>query len=86
MDVERKVIEIIAEQALLEPADVTPDSTPADLGIDSLGLVEAIFAIEEAFDISIPFNANAPEESDFDISSVASITRGIEALIAEQKA
>ena len=33
-----------------------------DLGIDSLGLVESIFAIEEAFDISVPFNANEPDE------------------------
>ena len=85
MDVRTKVIEIIAEQAVLEPSDVTMDSTLADLGIDSLGMVESIFAIEEAFDISVPFNANAPEESEFDISSVATIVAGIEKLVAEQK-
>lgn len=79
-----RVIQIIAEQAVLEPSDVTMDSTLEDLGIDSLGLVESIFAIEEAFDISVPFNANAPEQSDFDISSVASIVSGIEKLAAEQ--
>lgn len=84
MSVKDKVIEIIAEQAVLEPSDVTMDSTLEDLGIDSLGLVESIFAIEEAFDISVPFNANEPEASTFDISSVASIVGGIEALIAEQ--
>lgn len=83
-DVRDKVIGIIAEQAVLEPSDVRPDSTLADLGIDSLGLVESIFAIEEAFDISVPFNANEPEASDFDISSVDSIVTGIERLIAEQ--
>ncbi|MCR9145873.1 MAG: acyl carrier protein [Rhodobacteraceae bacterium] len=82
--IKHRVIEIIAEQAVLEPSDVTADSTLEDLGIDSLGLVESIFAIEEAFDISVPFNANAPEESDFDISSVASIVTGIEKLVAEQ--
>jgi acyl carrier protein len=83
-DVREKVIGIIAEQAVLEPSDVRPDSTLEDLGIDSLGLVESIFAIEEAFDISVPFNANEPEASEFDISSVESIVRGIERLIAEQ--
>jgi len=86
MDTKDKVIEIIAEQAVLEPSDITMDSTLEELGIDSLGLVESIFAIEEAFDISVPFNANAPQESDFDISSVASIVAGIEKLVAEQKA
>jgi acyl carrier protein len=84
MSVQDKVIEIIAEQAMLEVSDVTLDSTPVDLGIDSLGLVESIFAIEESFDISVPFNANDPSESDFDISSVAKIIEGIEKLIAEK--
>lgn len=82
--IQDRVIAIIAEQAVLEPADVTLDSTPEDLGIDSLGLVESIFAIEEAFDISVPFNANDPSGSDFDISSVRTIMAGIERLIAEQ--
>jgi acyl carrier protein len=85
-DVRAKVVEIIAEQAVLDPADVTPDATLADLGIDSLGLVEAIFSIEEAFDISVPFNANEPAESDFDISSVEAIVGAVEGLIAEQRA
>lgn len=80
-----KVIAIIAEQAVLEPGDVTPEATLADLGIDSLGLVESIFAIEEAFDIQVPFNANEPEQSDFDISSVAAIITAVEALVADQK-
>ena len=57
-----KVVAILAEQAVLEPADVRIDATLEDLGIDSLGLVEAVFAIEEAFDIQVPFNANEPDE------------------------
>ncbi len=73
MSIKDQVIAIIAEQAVLEPSDVTLDSTLEELGIDSLGLVESIFAIEEAFDISVPFNANEPSASDFDISTVAAI-------------
>lgn len=84
MTTKDKVIAIIAEQAVLEPEDIRMDSTLESLGIDSLGLVESIFAIEETFDINVPFNANNPEESDFDISSVASIVAGIERLQAEQ--
>jgi len=84
VSVQDKVIAIIAEQAVLEVADVTPDATLASLGLDSLGLVEAIFAIEEAFDISVPFNANAPAEADFDITSVASIVAAVEALVARK--
>ena len=82
MDTRERVIAIIAEQALLDPTDVREDMTLADLGIDSLGVVECIFAIEEAFDIAIPFNANEPERSDFDISSVGRVIEGVERLVA----
>ena len=83
-DVAAKVIEIIAEQAMLEPGEVKLNATPDSLGLDSLGLVEIVFAIEENFDISVPYNANDPSATDFDISSVAGIVAGVKRLIAEQ--
>ena len=84
MSVKDKVIQIIAEQALLDVADVRLSATLEELGIDSIGVVESIFAIEEEFDIEVPFNANAPQDSDFDISSVATIISAVETLVAEQ--
>lgn len=84
MDVRSKVFEIIAEQALLDVQDITPQQTLEDVGIDSLGLVESIFAIEEAFDIEVPFNANSPDAGSFDISSVDAIVKAVEGLVKEQ--
>ena len=84
MSVTDKIIEIIAEQAVLETSDVTMESTLEDLGIDSLGLVESIYAIEEEFDITVPFNANEPTNSDFDISSISKIIEVVERLLKEQ--
>jgi acyl carrier protein len=84
MSIPERVIAIIADQAMLEPSDVTLDSSLEDLGVDSLGLVESIFAIEEAFDISVPFNANAPSAGDFDISTVGAIAASVQRLVAEQ--
>ncbi|MBP7002925.1 acyl carrier protein [Amaricoccus sp.] len=83
--VENRMIAILAEQAVLQPSEIRPDATLSDLGIDSLGLVEAVFAIEEAFDIQVPFNANEPDKSEFDISTVASMVRAVEHLVAAQK-
>lgn len=80
--VEDRVIAILAEQAGLDPSDVRPDATLQDLGVDSMGLVEAIFAIEEAFEIQVPFNANDPAGTDFDVGSVASIVAAVESLVA----
>ena len=84
MEVSETVVKILAEQAILQPSNVTLESTLEDLGIDSLGLVESIFALEERFDITIPFNANQTESTDFDISTVATIIAAIEQLITEQ--
>ena len=81
-----RVIAILAEQAMIEPSDISMDQSLEDLGIDSLGLVESIFAIEEAFDVSVPFNANDPTEGDFDISSVAAIIQAVSGLVATQAA
>ncbi len=82
--VRERVIAIIAEQAMVEPEDVSGGQSLEDLGIDSLGLVESIFTIEEAFDIQVPFNANEPEKSDFDISSVDAIVRAVEQLVRDR--
>lgn len=73
---------ILAEQAMLDLADVTPEARLADLGLDSLALVESLFAIEETFDISVPFNANDPSQNRFDVSTVAALIAGVEGLIA----
>ncbi|MEL6216938.1 MAG: acyl carrier protein [Pseudomonadota bacterium] len=84
-DVAQRIAEIIAEQALVEPAEIKPETTPDDLGLDSLALVEVVFGIEEAFDISIPYNANDPTESDFDIGNFDKIVEGVKALIDEKE-
>jgi acyl carrier protein len=84
--VKDRVIAILAQQAAREPGEVTLDQSLADLGLDSLGLVEAIFAIEEAFDVAVPFNANDPGKAGFDLSSVGSVVAAVEALVAARAA
>ena len=84
MSTQDQIIAILADQALLQPSDVALDNSLEDLGIDSMALVESIFAIEEAFDISISFNANDPQNGDFDISTVAAIIAAVDKLKAEQ--
>lgn len=77
-----KVRSIIAEQAFMDVSEVKDEATLEELGIDSLGLVEAVFAIEESFDISVPFNANDPADSEFDITNVASMVKAVEGMVA----
>ena len=79
-----KIISIIAREAVLDPNQVRPDMTLEELGLDSLGLVEMIFSIEETFGISVPFNANEAGQAGLDISSVGSIITAVEELIANR--
>lgn len=81
-EIEAAVIAILAKQLLLSPGEVAPEAQIDALGLDSLGKVEAIFALEERFGIHVPFNANAPDQPEFDFSTVASVVRDVEALIA----
>lgn len=55
VDVQKRVIELIAEQLERDPSEITPEMSFADdLGADSLDLVELIMTVEEEFNIEIP--------------------------------
>ncbi len=92
----RDVVEIISRATLVEVDRLRPEARPEELGIDSLGLAEAIFALEEAFDIKVPFGAHHQpdaggagtgiDESGLDLSSIGSIVAGIEALVERRRA
>ena len=79
-----RVIEIIAHQAMVDISQIAPQTKLADLALDSLVMVEIVFALEEAFGIIIPFNANTKTAVDvgFDMSTPAAIAAAIEALPA----
>jgi len=81
MTIQDTVIEILAEKALLKPGDVKLDFSISDLGLDSLGIVEVIFALEEQFSIEIDINFNNVNSSDFDISTVQEIIKSIEKIL-----
>lgn len=52
--VEQRVFALIARQAKVDVAAVHADSTLASLNVPSLGAVELIFDVEDAFDIHFP--------------------------------
>lgn len=83
--VKDRVIAVLAAEAVLEPSQVALTASLDDLGIDSLGRIEAMYTIEEEFGITVPFDATAPGSGDFDISSVAAIIAAVETLIADQR-
>ena len=53
-DLTQRVIQIIAEKQRIPAGSITIDSTFEELKIDSLDGINIVFAVEEAFNISVP--------------------------------
>jgi acyl carrier protein len=75
-----RVIGVIAKTQRLDPSTITPDSTFAQLKIDSLDGINILFALEEEFKISIPDDAAR------EITSVRQAVDGVGRLIASRTA
>ena len=78
--VESDIFEIIAEKAAVEREEVVSDAKLEDLEIESLDIVEIVFAIEEKFDVHVPFNAN---DQGLAFETVSDVVRAVQALIEE---
>ena len=52
-DINKRVIELIAEQLHKPTSEITPASKLEDLGADSLDLVEMIMKLEDEFQVEI---------------------------------
>ncbi|MBU0480813.1 MAG: DUF1493 family protein [Proteobacteria bacterium] len=52
--IRRQVIEVIAEEFELDPAQLTPEATLYDdLGLDSLDAVDLVVALEKSFGVKL---------------------------------
>jgi len=49
-----RLSQILVQRYKLDPARLTPDQPLGELGIDSLGMVEMLFFIEEEFGVHLP--------------------------------
>ena len=81
--VKDRVLEILTNHGQLAREDIDMSSTLESLGIDSVGVVEVIFAIEEEFDINIPYNANEALSKRLDFSNVLSIVELVSELVRD---
>ena len=68
-----EVTQITSKQFKVPVDQLTPDTSLPDLGAQSLDLIEIIFALEEKFDINIPFNANEAAAGDTEEASRAGL-------------
>lgn len=86
MSTEQDVIELVAKQAKAEPADLGRDTTLADLNLQSIDVVELVFAIEEKFDIEVPYGPGDRDAAGISFQTVGDIVDAVDKLLAERRA
>ena len=79
-NIESDIFDIIAEKAAVERDKIHAGAKLQELEIESLDVVEIIFAIEEKFDIHVPFNAN---DQELEFETVGDVVKAVEGLINE---
>ena len=69
------VASVLTEQFNVAPERVTPDATLDSLGLDSLALMEFVFAIEDKFSVRIPEERLDPRQSGVTLTNLAEMLR-----------
>jgi acyl carrier protein len=82
VDVANGVIELVASKARYKQGPLQMSDALENLGLESIAVLELTFAIEEKFNIEIPFNAN----TQFDFKTVGELVHAVEGLIAKKTA
>ena len=85
VDIQNKVTELVAEQTGFTHDEFSLESNFEDLNIDSVGLVELVFSIEEYFEINIPFEELEENELKEKFSTLQSLVETVSALLAEKQ-
>ena len=79
--IEQKVLELVGEQAGIDPKTVSLNSKFEELNLDSVAIVELVFMLEEAFKISIPFEGLDESELKRNFNTVSSLINLLEDLL-----
>ena len=76
-EVQAKVIAIIAAVKRIPAESIRPESTLAEIGLDSLDKVNVLFEMESAFDVDLP------DEDARSVSTVGEIVTRLQAVLAQ---
>jgi len=84
--IESDIFDIVATQAKIDRATLTRDTKLSELDLQSIDIIELIFAIEDKFDISVPYSPNDLNSAGISFETVGDLIEAVERLVAEQGA
>jgi acyl carrier protein len=82
MDILNEVRQVIAKQARVPVEQLTADTKLADIGLESLDVIEIVFALEEKFGVSLPFNANESPVTEFE--TIGKVAEALKTVVKEK--
>lgn len=80
-ELESRICDVIAKDARIDRALITPEATLEDLKIASVDLVQIVFALEVEFDITIPEDALG-----LDAKNVGEVVTAVRRIVEETRA
>jgi acyl carrier protein len=75
-----ELMDLIADEALIERSKLVPEATLADLGLDSVGVVSVVFAVEEKYGVEIA------EDAFKDVTDFAAFLAVLESVVETKRA
>ncbi len=64
---------VLVEKFNVDPAKVDPETTLEQIGLDSLALMEFVFAVEDRFDVRIPEDRLDPRQAGVTLRRLAEL-------------
>jgi len=86
VNIESDIFDIVATQAKVDRDTLKRDTRLSELDLQSIDIIELIFAIEDKFDISVPYNASDLNSAGIAFETVNDLIGAVERLNAEQHA
>jgi acyl carrier protein len=81
MDILKDVKQIISKQVGVPLEQLSPESRLEAIGVESLDIIEIIFALEKKYDVAIPFNAN--ESAALAFETIGQVAEAVSKLVAK---
>ena len=81
MDVLKDVTQIVSKQVGVPFEQLTADSRLEAIGVESLDIIEIIFALEKKYNGPIPFNAN--ESAALAFETIGQVADAVSKLVAK---
>jgi acyl carrier protein len=81
---ENDITDIVAKQAKVDASTLKRETELSQLDLQSIDIVELVFAIEEKFDIEIPYAPGEQNTAGISFKTIGDIIAAVDKLVAEQ--